>query len=108
MDSGLNSMVLASNNEMVLLPVNEPTFGTKRQSQIQVHVRAAALRLMVSTLYPSLYKAFWDLSCGKATAAAGGLKRQDWVRTCSLLSWCPPWAQRTARAALNDFMRWLL
>ena len=36
MDSGLNSMVLASNNEMVLLPVNEPTFGTRRKSQIQV------------------------------------------------------------------------
>jgi hypothetical protein len=35
-DSGLNSMVLASNNEMVLLPVNEPTFGTRRKSQIQV------------------------------------------------------------------------
>lgn len=34
-DSGLNSMVLASNNEMVLLPVNEPTFGTRRKSQIQ-------------------------------------------------------------------------
>jgi len=34
-DSGLNSMVLASNNEMVLIPVNEPTFGTKRKSQIQ-------------------------------------------------------------------------
>lgn len=34
-DSGLNSMVLASNNEMVLLPINEPTFGTRRKSQIQ-------------------------------------------------------------------------
>jgi 4-hydroxyphenylpyruvate dioxygenase len=34
-DSGLNSMVLASNNEYILLPVNEPTFGTKRKSQIQ-------------------------------------------------------------------------
>jgi 4-hydroxyphenylpyruvate dioxygenase len=34
-DSGLNSMVLANNNEMVLLPVNEPTFGTRRKSQIQ-------------------------------------------------------------------------
>lgn len=34
-DSGLNSMVLASNNEMVLLPINEPTFNTKRKSQIQ-------------------------------------------------------------------------
>lgn len=34
-DSGLNSMVMASNNQMVLLPVNEPTFGTPRKSQIQ-------------------------------------------------------------------------
>jgi 4-hydroxyphenylpyruvate dioxygenase len=34
-DSGLNSMVLASNSEFILLPVNEPTFGTKRKSQIQ-------------------------------------------------------------------------
>ena len=34
-DSGLNSMVLANNNEFVLLPINEPTFGTKRKSQIQ-------------------------------------------------------------------------
>ncbi|KAF0708855.1 hypothetical protein As57867_006173, partial [Aphanomyces stellatus] len=34
-DSGLNSMVLANNNEMILLPMNEPTFGTKRKSQIQ-------------------------------------------------------------------------
>lgn len=37
-DSGLNSMVLANNNEMVLLPVNEPTFGTKRKSQIQTYL----------------------------------------------------------------------
>ena len=34
--AGLNSLVLASNNEMVILPVNEPTFGTPRKSQIQV------------------------------------------------------------------------
>jgi 4-hydroxyphenylpyruvate dioxygenase len=34
-DSGLNSMVMANNNQMVLLPVNEPTFGTPRKSQIQ-------------------------------------------------------------------------
>jgi len=34
-DSGLNSMVMANNNEYILLPVNEPTFGTKRKSQIQ-------------------------------------------------------------------------
>jgi 4-hydroxyphenylpyruvate dioxygenase len=37
-ESGLNSMVLASNNEMVLLPINEPTFGTKRKSQIQTYL----------------------------------------------------------------------
>mmetsp|Transcript_70239 Transcript_70239/g.222696 ORF Transcript_70239/g.222696 Transcript_70239/m.222696 type:complete len:445 (+) Transcript_70239:477-1811(+) len=37
-NSGLNSVVLASNNEMVLLPVNEPTFGTKRRSQIQTYL----------------------------------------------------------------------
>ena len=39
-DSGLNSMVLASNNERVLLPINEPTFGTKRKSQIQTYLDA--------------------------------------------------------------------
>jgi 4-hydroxyphenylpyruvate dioxygenase len=38
LDSGLNSMVLGNNNEMVLLPINEPTFGTKRQSQIQTYL----------------------------------------------------------------------
>ena len=37
-DSGLNSMVFASNNEFVLLPVNEPTFGTPRKSQIQSYL----------------------------------------------------------------------
>lgn len=34
-DSGLNSMVMANNNEMILMPINEPTFGTNRKSQIQ-------------------------------------------------------------------------
>ncbi|XXG68766.1 hypothetical protein AAC387_Pa06g1778 [Persea americana] len=34
-ESGLNSVVLANNDEMVLLPMNEPVFGTKRKSQIQ-------------------------------------------------------------------------
>ena len=38
LDSGLNSMVLANNNEFVLLPVNEPTFGTRRKSQIQTYL----------------------------------------------------------------------
>lgn len=37
-DSGLNSMVLASNNEFILMPVNEPTFGTPRKSQIQTYL----------------------------------------------------------------------
>ena len=37
-DSGLNSIVLASDNEMVLLPVNEPTHGTRRKSQIQTYL----------------------------------------------------------------------
>lgn len=37
-DSGLNSVVLANNNEMVLLPLNEPTFGTRRKSQIQTYL----------------------------------------------------------------------
>lgn len=37
-DSGLNSMVLASNNELVLIPINEPTFGTPRKSQIQTYL----------------------------------------------------------------------
>jgi len=37
-DSGLNSMVVANNNEKVLLPVNEPTFGTPRKSQIQTYL----------------------------------------------------------------------
>eukprot|EP00892_Ulva_mutabilis_P002238 jgi/Ulvmu1/12014/UM083_0027.1 len=37
-ESGLNSMVLANNNEYVLLPVNEPTFGTRRKSQIQTYL----------------------------------------------------------------------
>jgi 4-hydroxyphenylpyruvate dioxygenase len=37
-DSGLNSVVLANNNEMVLMPLNEPTYGTKRKSQIQTYL----------------------------------------------------------------------
>lgn len=37
-NSGLNSVVLASNDERVLLPLNEPTFGTPRKSQIQTYL----------------------------------------------------------------------
>ena len=38
MASGLNSQVLANDNEMVICPVNEPTFGTPRKSQIQTYL----------------------------------------------------------------------
>ncbi|CAM9519505.1 unnamed protein product [Ascophyllum nodosum] len=34
-NSGLNSIVLANDRETVLLPLNEPTFGTAKKSQIQ-------------------------------------------------------------------------
>ncbi|KAK4795756.1 hypothetical protein SAY86_028082 [Trapa natans] len=37
-ESGLNSVVLANNEETVLLPMNEPVFGTKRKSQIQTYL----------------------------------------------------------------------
>ncbi|PRQ52130.1 putative 4-hydroxyphenylpyruvate dioxygenase [Rosa chinensis] len=37
-ESGLNSVVLANNEEMVLLPMNEPVYGTKRKSQIQTYL----------------------------------------------------------------------
>ncbi|KVI09294.1 4-hydroxyphenylpyruvate dioxygenase-like [Cynara cardunculus var. scolymus] len=37
-ESGLNSVVLACNSEMVLLPMNEPVYGTKRKSQIQTYL----------------------------------------------------------------------
>ncbi|XP_050903841.1 4-hydroxyphenylpyruvate dioxygenase [Lathyrus oleraceus] len=37
-DSGLNSAVLANNEETVLLPINEPVYGTKRKSQIETYL----------------------------------------------------------------------
>ncbi|KAJ3679318.1 hypothetical protein LUZ60_017329 [Juncus effusus] len=37
-ESGLNSMVLANNEETVLFPLNEPVHGTKRRSQIQTYL----------------------------------------------------------------------
>ena len=46
-DSGLNSVVLANNNEMVLLPVNEPTFGTRRKSQIQTYLEQNKVNMQV-------------------------------------------------------------
>jgi len=44
-DSGLNSAVLANNNEMILFPVNEPTFGTRRKSQIQTYLEQNQVRI---------------------------------------------------------------
>ncbi|KAK7300170.1 hypothetical protein RJT34_11007 [Clitoria ternatea] len=37
-ESGLNSVVMANNSEMVLLPLNEPVYGTKRKSQIETYL----------------------------------------------------------------------
>lgn len=37
-ESGLNSVVLANNEETVLLPLNEPVYGTKRKSQIETYL----------------------------------------------------------------------
>ncbi|XP_062112596.1 4-hydroxyphenylpyruvate dioxygenase-like, partial [Humulus lupulus] len=34
-ESGLNSVMLANNDERVIIPMNEPVYGTKRRSQIQ-------------------------------------------------------------------------
>ena len=34
-DSGLNSWVMSNNQQTILMPINEPTFGTRRKSQIQ-------------------------------------------------------------------------
>ncbi len=48
--AGLNSQVLASNNEMVILPVNEPTFGTPRKSQIQTYLEQNEVRSLLGSL----------------------------------------------------------
>eukprot|EP00252_Welwitschia_mirabilis_P000880 TRINITY_DN1086_c0_g1_i1.p1 TRINITY_DN1086_c0_g1~~TRINITY_DN1086_c0_g1_i1.p1 ORF type:complete len:434 (+),score=30.41 TRINITY_DN1086_c0_g1_i1:57-1358(+) len=59
-ESGLNSMVLANNNEMVLVPMNEPVFGTKRKSQIQTYLEhnegpgLQHLALMCSDIFHTL------------------------------------------------------
>lgn len=37
-ESGLNSIVLANNDETVLFPLNELVYGTKRKSQIQMYL----------------------------------------------------------------------
>jgi 4-hydroxyphenylpyruvate dioxygenase-like putative hemolysin len=67
-DSGLNSMVLANNNELVLLPINEPTFGTKRKSQIQVGMESLKTKLLPNSGVICL----WILSA-KGFLSANGL-----------------------------------
>jgi 4-hydroxyphenylpyruvate dioxygenase len=37
-DSGLNSIVMSNDAQNVLLPVNEPTYGTRRRSQIETYL----------------------------------------------------------------------
>lgn len=62
MDSGLNSVVLANNEERVLLPLNEPTYGTKRKSQIQTYLEynngpgLQHLALQTSDIFSTLTK----------------------------------------------------
>ena len=63
-DSGLNSVVLANNNEMVLLPLNEPTYGTNRKSQIQTYLEqnqvCCLLKLFCFFLMSLLYEISTD------------------------------------------------
>jgi len=75
-DSGLNSMVLASNNERVLLPVNEPTYGTPRKSQIQTyleHNNGAG----VQHLALACENIFETLKHLRAASALGGFELMD-------------------------------
>ena len=59
-ESGLNSVVLANNDEMVLLPLNEPVYGTKRKSQIETYLEhnegagVQHLALMSSDIFRTL------------------------------------------------------
>jgi len=75
-DSGLNSMVLASNNERVLLPVNEPTYGTPRKSQIQTyleHNNGAGVQHLALTCE----NIFETLKHLRAASALGGFELMD-------------------------------
>ncbi|OMO49764.1 4-hydroxyphenylpyruvate dioxygenase [Corchorus olitorius] len=59
-ESGLNSVVLANNNEMVLIVICEPVFGTKRRSQIQTYLEhndgegVQHLALMTDNIFKTL------------------------------------------------------
>jgi len=72
-DSGLNSMVMANNNEFVLMPVNEPTFGTPRKSQIQnflEHNNGAGIQ-HVAVKTDDIFK---TMRLMKAQSATGGME----------------------------------
>ncbi|GMG98862.1 hypothetical protein Nepgr_000702 [Nepenthes gracilis] len=72
-ESGLNSVVLASNDEMVLMPMNEPVFGTKRKSQIQTYLEhnegagVQHLALMTEDI-------FWTLREMRKRSGLGGFE----------------------------------
>jgi hypothetical protein len=59
-DSGLNSVVLANNNEYILLPLNEPTFGTPRKSQIQTFLEQNNVNLLLIIFLKNIYSLFPD------------------------------------------------
>lgn len=75
-DSGLNSVVLASSNEMVLLPLNEPTFGTKRKSQIQTYLEQNQGE-GVQHIALKTDDIFHTLSCMKKMSLWGGFEFMD-------------------------------
>lgn len=72
-ESGLNSVVLANNEETVLLPMNEPVHGTKRKSQIQTYLEhnegAGVQHLALKTL-----DIFWTLREMRKRSGLGGFE----------------------------------
>jgi len=75
-DSGLNSVVLANTDERILLPINEPTFGTKRKSQIQTYLEQNKGE---GVQHIALFSndIFYTLECMKAASPFGGLEFMD-------------------------------
>jgi 4-hydroxyphenylpyruvate dioxygenase len=69
-------VVLANKDEMVLLPLNEPTFGTKRKSQIQTYLEqnqgegVQHMALFTDDI-------FYTLECMKRVSAWGGFEFMD-------------------------------
>lgn len=72
-ESGLNSKVLANNDETVLIPMNEPVFGTKRKSQIQTYLEhnegAGVQHLALKT-----EDIFWTLREMRKRSGIGGFE----------------------------------